>query len=221
MTHWLIAIAMSFALPMLSSQARAQNIDERLEMLIEYYDSEDSQPNTIIRLADKVIELEEECEAFWRRGWAHAELENWEESMNDMKKAIEYGCAKDHWTWYNYGRAMFQIDGLERQSLGPITKSINLAYEEALGNEEKGMAYELRGLVRVWLGDQVDGCRDLQKAAILGSQKATKTFKKECGRTSSIPSNSGYQSMPSSQTPSSTRPRLRETLSDTPFQWKQ
>ena len=141
--------------------------------------------------------------------------------MNDMKKAIEYGCAKDHWTWYNYGRAMFQIDGLERQSLGPITKSINLAYEEDLGNEDKGMAYELRGIVSVWLGDQADGCRDLQKAASLGRQNATNIFKKECGRTSSIPSSSGYQSLPSSQTSSPTRPRLRETLSDTPFQWKQ
>ena len=166
----------------------SKSVDERLEELIWYYDSEDSQPNTIIRLADKVIELEEECEAFWRRGWAHAELENWEESMNDMKKAIEYGCAKDHWTWYNYGRAMFQIDGLERQSLGPITKSINLAYEEDLGNEDKGMAYELRGIVSVWLGDQADGCRDLQKAASLGRQNATNIFKKECGRISSIPS---------------------------------
>ena len=221
MNNWLIALAISLTLPMLSGQVRAQSVNERLDMLIEYYDYEDASPREIIRLADSVIALEGKCEAFWRRGWAHQALENWEESMNDMKKAIEYGCAKGQWAWYVYGRAMFQIDGLERRSLGPITKSINLAYEEDLGNKEKSMAYELRGLVRVWLGNQGDGCRDLQKAASLGSQKATKTFNNECGRTSSIPSSSGYQSMPSSQTPSLARPRLRETLSDTPFQWKQ
>ena len=198
---------------MLSGQVRAQSVDERLEMLIEYYAYEDASPREIIRLADSVIALEGKCEAFWRRAWAHAELKNWKESMYDIKKAINYGCSDGHWGWYVYGRAMFQIDGLERRSLGPITKSINLAYEEDLGNEEIGMAYELRGIVHVWLGDQADGCRDLQKAASLGRQKATKTFREECGRTSSIPSSSGYQSMP--------RPRLRETLSDTPFQWKQ
>ena len=171
MTKWLIAIAMSLTLPILPGQVRAQNIDERMEMLVQYFDYEDSSPREIIRLADSVIALEGKCEAFWRRAWAHAELKNWKESMNDIKKAINYGCSDGHWAWYVYGRAMFHVDGLERQSLGPISKSIDLAYEENLGNDSKSIAYELRGIVHIWLGDRVEGCRDLRATASLGDQQ--------------------------------------------------
>ena len=116
MSRFVTAIAITLGLTIFAGSVAAKGVDERLEELVTYYDMEDANPNTIIRLANKVIELEEECEAFWRRGWAYMQLANWEAAANDFDRAISEGC-NDSPNWFGMGLALYYIDGREKESI--------------------------------------------------------------------------------------------------------
>ena len=118
------SIAITLGLTIFAGVVEAKSVDERLEELILYFDSEDPKPNTIIRLADEVIELEDECEAFWRRGTAYKMLEKWEAAANDFDKSIRIGCSNDSWTWGNLGFSLYPIDGREKESIRAYSEAI-------------------------------------------------------------------------------------------------
>tara|TARA_B100000674_G_scaffold96798_1_gene69469 strand:+ start:542 stop:1687 length:1146 start_codon:yes stop_codon:yes gene_type:complete len=163
-SRFALSIAIALGLTMFAGGVESKSVDERLEELIWYYDSEDAKPNTIIRLADEVIELEEECEAFWRRGWAYNQLENWEAAANDFYKSIRKACSNDSWTWYQMGIALYFIDGREKESIRAYSEAIKRYKDDDSSIGLIGNFHYGRALAHIYLGNTRLGCSDFKTA---------------------------------------------------------
>ena len=167
------SIAITLGLTIFAGVVEAKSVDERLEELIWYFDSEDPKPNTIIRLADEVIELKDECEAFWRRGTAYKMLEKWEAAANDFDKSIRIGCSNDSWTWGNLGFSLYPIDGREKESIRAYSEAIKRYKDDDTSVGLIGEFYYGRALAHLYLGNTRLGVATWSLHWILGRKITT------------------------------------------------
>ena len=172
------SIAITFGLTIFAGVVEAKSVDERLEALISYYDQPGASPRKVIELADKVILLEGKCEAFWRRGQAHNQLENHPAAEKDHRASINYGCGDNSYVWHELGYALYYMDGRELEALKALSKSISLIKDQTLS--EVGHPYAMRGYANIDLHRMQAGCSDLKTAENLGFKDPNHSLQTHC-----------------------------------------
>lgn len=143
----------------------------------------------------------EHREAYYYRAACYNEMELYDNAYKDAVKLTRDGKA-DQYDYLVLGIAS-AYSGNEQQALKALAKSIAM-------DSEFSDAYVYRGIVYENLGKMQKACNDWINAGKLGSSEANSWVQDQC--------QSGQIRVNNQST---SKPTLRDTLSDTPFQWKQ
>mgnify|MGYP000912656241 CR=1 FL=1 len=103
------------------------------------------------------------------------ELGKYEEALPLVEKALELNNTLDY-IWYTRGKIFYHMREYKK-SISDMNNVIKLAIED---DYEPINSYYYRGMSKIKSNQKLEGCKDLQKAKELGSQKAIDEIAKYC-----------------------------------------
>ncbi len=125
---------------------------------------------------DKIIELNiapddyDMGSIYNDKAYTLVSLKKYNEALISVTKALE--ITKNKWYIYDTRGEIYYKTGLYKKCIDDMTMAISIT------NTENANSYYYRGLSKIKIGNRSDGCKDLKKAAELGSSEANEEIKK-------------------------------------------